>query len=266
MRRTIMLGVLLVLIAAACTQDGAISQEPESSTTVSAAPTTTTTAAPTTTVAPTTTTVPYVWPWANEAHAYSYQSVGYSCGPDPTTGCEGQTNVELDEIVLHKEEGSTTADCLDLVMKAYDNSKWDDGGYPNNPDDPESVVTGWGVRLVQLDAPPAGLDIGGEAWIELTVSSVSAADFAARPITSPDRSKEVMTKFLGPTSTDPVSITAPSQATNLVEELVQVSTTDDMMQWIIALTDDQVYHHYANYWRWYGRTTLTIKIIGGGTS
>jgi len=275
MRRFIVPGVLLVLATAACTQDAATDEQPETPTTVSAAPTTTTTAAKTTTTTmaaattavATTTTVPYVWPWANEAHAYAYQSVGYSCGPDPTTGCEGDADMTLDEIWLHKETDSTTADCLDLRMKAHPNNVLHKSGYSGLADDEEELAgTGWGVRLVQLDASPAGFDIGGEAWLELTVSSASAGDFAARPTTSPDRTKEDMTKFLEPTGTDPISITAPPEATNVVEELVLINTTDDMMQWIIALTDDQVYHHLASYGWGYSRTALTIKINEGETN
>jgi hypothetical protein len=186
--------------------------------------------------------------------------VGYSCGPDPTKGCEGDADMALDEVWLHKELDSATADCLDILIADQGNSA------RSHADDQNLEGTGWGLRIVQLDAPPNGISIGGNAWLELTVSSVSAADYAERATALPERSKDMPTKFLGPTDIDPASITAPPEATNVVEEMVLISTTDDMMQWIIALTDDQVYHHYATYWGLHGQTVLTVKLNGGETT
>jgi hypothetical protein len=50
---------------------------------------------------------------------------------------------------------------------------------PDSVDDRRLAGVGHGIRAEQLDRVPAGLDIGGEAWVRLTVSSLSARASAA---------------------------------------------------------------------------------------
>ena len=268
MRRLIVLGVLVLGVAACAGDDSDTGGEPTETTTVSAAPTTMTTATTSTTIAATTTTRPYEWTWTAESHAYEYQSVGYSCGADPITGCDGDALMYLDEFTVHKEPDSTTADCLDFVFKPQqDSQRVQESGPGGDIDWPVYADTGWGVRLTQLDSPPTGIDIGGEAWLEFTVSSVSAADFAAREPEAPSRSTWGGGGFdaTAPTQAEPVVVEALPDSTNIVERMVLVATTDDMMQWIIALTDDQTYRHHAGYAELGGGSGLTLKITADAT-
>jgi hypothetical protein len=265
--------VLVVLLLAACSGSSGEAADTTVPPTTTVAPTTTT-VAPTKTAAATTTTtttiLPDPWRYVEGDHKYAYQSLGYSCEPDPATGCDGDNDMSLVQIWLHKDdkdEGgeSRAADCLDIIMKPQPGS-YDFMDLLGNVDDPIFTGSGWGVRVVQLDSPPAGLGMGGNAWLELTVSSVSAASFAALPPQVPVT--EGFHRYPAPTEGDPVSIEAIADTTNFVEELVLVETTDDMMQWIIVLNDDETFHHYAGYWGGSaggGTNGLAIK-IGPGKS
>lgn len=209
---------------------------------------------PTTTTAVTTTTIENVPPATIPGAAQpdwetgSYQSRYYSCGPDPTTGCTADDPLSLNTLWIgHDYEGIDYIDFIAapradrLAPEAY--AHWLDlrGG----PDDipPDVGELGHGVRVTQLDAPPDGLAISGESWLEVTISGFSATDFADRP---PHFPRQVVD---APTSTNPVAIVPRESATQYIAELVLVATAPDMMQWVIGLTEPGSYDYsVVGYW------------------
>jgi hypothetical protein len=270
LRRLVPLVVLVVLIVSACgSDDGASNEAPASSTTTaSVASTVATTVAVSTTstaVETTTTTLPDPWRYAGDDHGYAYQSLGYSCEADPTTGRGGDNDMSLVQIWLHKDAkdqggASNSADCLDIMMKPQPGF-YDFMDMLGDVNDQTFVDTGRGIRIVQLDSPHTGFDIGGKAWLELTVSSLSATEFAALPPQAPGTGGFV--KYSAPTNGDPVSIEAEPDTTNFVGELLLVETTNDMMQWIVVLNEDETYRRNAGYWGGSGggwTNGLAIKI------
>ena len=254
MRRLIPLVVWVVLFVSACgSNNGASDEAPASSTTTASVTPTATTAAvasTTSTAVATTTSLPDRWRYANDDHGYAYQSLGYSCEADASTGCEGDKDMSLVQIWLHKDGKdrggeSNSADCLEIMMKPQPGSSYDFMDMLGSIDDQIFVDTGWGIRIVQLDSPPTGLEIGGRAWLELTVSSLSATEFTALLPRTPRLN---FIKYFAPTNGDPVLIEAVPDTTNFIEELVLVETTNDMMQWIIVLNEDETFRHTAGYW------------------
>ena len=172
LRRLFPLVVLVALIVSGCSSsDGASDETPASSTTTASvtSPVPTVVASTTTTPVETTTTaLPDRWRYAGDDHGYSYQSLGYSCEADPVTGCEGDHDMSLVEIWLHKDDKdnggeSSSADCLDIMMKPQRGSSYDFMDMLGSLDDPNFVDSGWGLRIIQLDSPPSGLGIGGKA-------------------------------------------------------------------------------------------------------
>lgn len=177
-------------------------------------------------------------------HLGTYESIGYSCGGRgvPDVECDtpypanytGVTVINLghagsDSVLLHADFDSGT------------------GQFVAHPvDDRRIAGTGHGIRVEQLDRAPAGLDIGGEAWVRLTVSSLSAMDHAkvhgewvpTEIGYTIDRSSGGDVLTLLPTEVPPAI---------WIESVALVATNDTMSEWIITFNQPGTYAYSAYY-------------------
>lgn len=263
-----MLRPLLVLIAAAMLASSGCSSGEDSAGTGSTVPTTVVTTTTTTTITTTTSMAPAASTTTHAAtttvgsastgrwdalpgyvkregwHLGTYESIGYSCGGRgvPDVECDapypanytGVTAINLghagsDSVLLHADFDSGTGQFV---------------AYP--VDDRRIAGTGHGIRVEQLDRAPAGLDIGGDAWVRLTVSSLSAMDHAevhgewvpTEIGHTIDRSSggDVLTLF--PTEVPPAI---------WIESVALVATNDTMSEWIITFNQPGTYAYSAYY-------------------
>lgn len=107
---------------------------------------------------------------------------------------------------------------------------------------------GHGIRMQQLDRAPPGLDIGGEAWIRLTISSLSASDYAEATgkLVPTDLGYRIETGSDG----DPIYMRNPAvfPRTQWIESIVLIATNDTMSQWVITFNQPGTYTSTASYW------------------
>lgn len=263
-RSTLVAAAGLALMVAACTISGsdpadttALSAPIVEQTTTTAASATPTTA-PTTTVAPTTTMSawdalpPHVkaadWVMA------TYESIGYSCegAGNPDMECDAPHRVEYTRPLIGSEHG---ADFFDF-LGSYDpeaepfpaDSPYSDWSLTGSVADYPLAGFGHGIRMQQLDRAPPGLDIGGEAWIRLTISSLSASDYAEATgeLVPTDLGYRIETGSDG----DPIYMRSPAvfPRTQWIESVVLVATNDTMSQWVIAFNQPGTYTSTASYW------------------
>ncbi|MEA2022724.1 MAG: hypothetical protein U9N79_00385 [Actinomycetota bacterium] len=194
----------------------------------------------------TTTTTPADLP--EVLHEGPYESVGYSCGDDPTTGCDGDLRLSVTSLWIGTDNpNGPKVDFIDFHMNVQTSPEgFERSDLIGDVDDPVHAELGTGIRVVQLDSPPAGLDIAGEAWMEVTISSVSAGEFATRPAARPVVTTPMT--YRAPTHLDPIIVAAVDATTHLIEETVLVATTDDMMQWIVVFNQPGTYLVSGGYW------------------
>jgi hypothetical protein len=137
------------------------------------------------------------------------ETAAYTCGVDPTAGCGGPEHNLVDARFLGPELHPPGVGCIEFTTDSSPRTEPDDW----NP---------WGVRVTQLDARPelpAGEEpITGKAWLEITVSSVSALSQA---------------EAIAPASWR-VAATEPSGP---ITEMVLIDTTEDMMRWVVGLDE-----------------------------
>jgi hypothetical protein len=155
-----------------------------------------------------------------------------------------------------------TYDFIDFFM-TVESGSYSVNGIPfGPPDDAAFVGSGHGVRIAALDSPLDGFDVAGEAWLELTVSSISASEFAARPANpQPSSSSGRWAKIGAPTSMNPATVDAASGDATLIEEVVLVASSDDMMQWIIGFRQPGTYFHSGGYWGYGPTPALNLSFI-----
>ena len=283
-RSTLVAAVGFALVVAACTTNsgdgGDTTTVPavtvEQATTTSAAPATTATAS-TTTTAPTTTSTTSAWDalpshitgmgW----HVGTYQSVGYSCegAGKPDVECDAPHRASFTGAWIGSDNPEVPTDFVDFF------GSYDPEAEPFPPDSPYSdwelggeiaayrmEGLGHGIRVEQLDRAPPGLDIGGEAWIRLTISSLSASDRAETTgkLVPTDIGYRIETGSEG----DPLNMPGawPGGPTQWIEAVVLVATNDTMSQWIVTFNQPGTYTYAATHWgpgdRPYG---LNIKFV-----
>lgn len=253
MNHPIGIWLALVLVVAACGSDRA---ESEANTTVSTTdvrtsiPTATPTAAtPTASTSSASPTGPeeswesYEW----EMFHHAYESVGYSCDEPPAKGCDGDSDMSVTQVWVGFDDVQREIDFVDFFLTLQPGADSTDPTMDalGDADNPEFEDSGHGVRIVQLERPPLGSPAieGGMAWLELTVSSVSAGQFAVRG----PRVQGHPGRYFAPTSIDPVTIEPDAASTHLIEKLVLESSTADMMRWIIVLKHPGTYLSYVGY-------------------
>lgn len=186
-------------------------------------------------------------------HVGTYESVGYSCGSgDPDFQCDAPHRANFATTWIGSDQGM---DFIDFFGN-YDpeaessppDSPYSDGMLVGSVDDYIHQGLGHGIRATQLDHAPPGLDIGGEAWIRLTISSLSATNRAER------NGKLVPTeagyRIEAGSEGDPLEVNGAGrlEPTRWIEDVVLVATNDTMSQWIIAFNEPGTYTYTALYW------------------
>ena len=254
-----------VLAVSACNNaaepDAAAAAAPVvASSTTTAAPTTTTVS---TTKAPsTTTTTMSAWDAlpsyirGRDWHHGTYESVGYSCEGtgNPDVECDAPHRVQFTRAWIGSDLPEIPVDFIDFF------GSYDPEAEPFPPDSPYSYGMllggvdatpeglGHGIRVQQLDRAPPGLDIGGEAWIRLTISSLSASDRAEATgkLVPSDFGYRIETGSEGDPLNTPYAWRG--EPTQWIESVVLVATNDTMSEWIVAFNQPGTYTSTAMYW------------------
>lgn len=268
MRRLVPLVFVMVLVVSACSSYGGASEETPASTTTGSTATVTTTVArttsttegaPTTTMEVTTTTVGFSlnsFPTALGLREWNIginESAGYSCAgagkPDVT--CDALYPVQYTHVWVGYDDLDLPIDFIDFFgrfdkppssLTQHDAPPW----WGGSVDDPTVVETGHGVRVKQLNRRPPGLDIGGQAWIRLTISSLSATDRAeSNGALAPT---EIGYQIEANSEGDPLNRTGRWGPTHFIESIVLVATNETMSQWIISFNQPGAYSYSAVYW------------------
>ena len=281
-------GVTLML--AACTgcstgdsPDTAAAPPTDVGQTATTQPPATTTTAPTTTAAPATTSTTSAWDAlppnvkAGDWHTDTYESIGYTCGSgQPDYVCDAPHPVQYTNAWIGNDGPEIAMDFIDF-FGSYDPEVDISGGHdpeseqfpPDSPalglmvgsvDDATMADVGHGIRVTQLDRAPPGLDIGGEAWIRLTISSLSAVDRAeASGKLVPT---EVGYRIEAGSEGNPLDMRGPKRwPTDWIESIVLVATNDTMSQWIISFNQPGTYTYAAGYWGTGSGYALMVRFV-----
>lgn len=186
-------------------------------------------------------------------HVGTYESVGYSCGSgQPDYVCDAPHRANFAMTWIGSDEGM---DWIDF-HGSYDpgsepfpaDSPYRGWGLVGSVDEYTKAGLGHGIRVTQLDRAPPGLDIGGEAWIRLTISSLSASDRAESngKLVPTEIGYRIETGSKG----DPLAMRGTKKGpTEWIESIVLVATNDTMSQWIIAFNEPGTYACDALYWQ-----------------
>jgi hypothetical protein len=228
----------MVLMASGCTSgDDHPSVEAPAVSGTETVPTTATTtvsaqAAPTVTLLPESSKVDGRSSFFNGWASGVYQSPGYSCGPDPTQGCPGSPYAV--RMVWYGSEGDDSHPGLDFI------DFWSNATIGGDPVSPErQAELGLGVRIVPLerdDLPAGAPSVTGAAFLEVTVSGMSAVNG--------------------------VSPRVPFEDATVMTGMALMSTTDDMMQWIVGLRNPGHHLYDVVFWE-QGSPGLQIFIAEG---
>lgn len=204
-------------------------------------------------------------------HVDTYESVGYSCPStgNPDVDCDAPHRANFSTVWIGNNGDQVGVDFIDF-FGTYDpeaepfpsDSPYPDWMLVGSVDDYPHQGLGHGVRVEQLDRAPPGLDIGGEAWIRLTISSLSAMDRAERngKLVPTEIGYRIETGSEG----DPLEVNETSrfEPTRWIESVVLVATNDTMSQWIIAFNQPGTYTYAASYWvAGAARYTLNIRFV-----
>lgn len=193
-------------------------------------------------------------------HVGTYESVGF-CAPSQ----EHPYPAQYSSAWVGYDDPDVPADFIDFFGPFVDNPKrtghsprtdpWLFGG---DPDDPNLVGTCHGIRVKQLDRSPPGLDIGGEAWIRLTIGSLSATQRVEANgllVPTPDGNGYWIEANSPGDPLDTTTATPGSgfmgdrrDSTHFIESIALVATNDNMSQWIIAFNEPGTYAYTAGYW------------------
>ncbi len=192
-------------------------------------------------------------------HIGTYASIGYSCEgtSEPDVECDAPHPANYTHVVFGNLDGArNTSDFVWLfadfeagAARMLGELAGESDG--RGGDDPSIVGSGHGIRVEQLDRAPAGLVIGGEAWIRLTVSSLPAMDYAgANGKLAPTEIGYTIEEGTEGDAPTPI----PSERGGFSEELwiesmALVATNDTMSEWIIAMNQPGIYAFSAYYYQ-----------------
>lgn len=266
-RMGVLIGVGVLAVSAcndASTQPDAVVADgaavAASSTTVPAAEPSTSTSMSSTTIAAATTTTLSAWEAlpanvkAADWHHGTYESIGYSCpdGGNPDVKCAAPHRANYTRTWIGTDPPGV--DFIDFFGSYAPDAEPFPPDSPYSPwmilgqvdDDPQQGL-GHGIRVRQLDRAPPGLDIGGAAWIRLTISSLSAMDRAEATgqLVPTDLGYRIETGTEG----DPLRPPGVKRGPTLwIESVVLVATNDTMSEWVISFNQPGTYAHTATYW------------------
>lgn len=185
-------------------------------------------------------------------HTGTYESIGFSCRGigEPDIACDAPYPANYTDVVVGNLDDSATTSDFVWLFADFDAGSGRFLGYP--VDDRRLVGLGHGVRVEPLDRAPAGLVIGGQAWIRLTVSSLSAVDHAeAHGKLVPAATGYTFEHGTEGDAPTPVSFGEPGSLSEEVwiESVTLAATNDTMSEWIIAFDQPGTYAVSAYYYQ-----------------
>ena len=257
----IVLCIVVMFVAACSADDSTVERADETSGPFTGE--TTTSFAPATIESATTTSMPTAG-WAGlpdhlkdrNWHVGTYESPGYDC-----PGLDHPHPVQYTNAWVGHDDPDVPADFIDFFGDFTAGQQEADALediFGVEVEAPMLVKTCHGIHVKQLDRAPPGLDVGGEAWIRLTVRSLSAGDHAAANgvliPTSDGKGFWAGAKGQGdpldmtPTATSGGRTVEKRWPTHHIESIILVATNHIMSQWIISFDEPGTYAYSAGYW------------------